>query len=177
MLPCGLPGHKPSRPATFSSLEHTFARSSPTSYTSNARAPSNLRSRKHTPPSYPIAGHKPVSSEGEADHATIGLPTPRPSLDTPNDSRSPPSRASSDPTDPNVVALPTPRPSLDSSSEVHPLSFDQVLTRLKPLLDGTAGERKISIEGVSSKVVDELLEKSRASELPGWENLRYLGLL
>jgi hypothetical protein len=44
-------------------------------------------------------------------------------------------------------------------------------------LDGTAGERKISIEGVSSKVVDELLEKSRASELPGWENLRYLGLL
>lgn len=56
------------------------------------------------------------------------------------------------------------------------LSIDQVVTRLKPLLDGAAGlgEREISIDGVSSDVVLMLQAKSRKSELPGWENLRYM---
>lgn len=56
------------------------------------------------------------------------------------------------------------------------LSIDQVVTRLKPLLDGAAGlgEREISIDGVSADVVHMLQAKSRKSELPGWENLRYM---
>lgn len=139
MLPHGPPGCNSNIPATFSFFECMFAWSSPTSFTSSARAPSNLCSWKYTPPHHPIAGCKPVSSECEANHATISLPTPHPSLDTPDDSRSPLSHAS-DLNNPNIVALPTPCPSLDSSSKVHPLSFDQVLSRLKPLLDGTAGE-------------------------------------
>ena len=122
------------------------------------------------PPRPLIAGHK---SEGHAYRATPSLPTPSPLLDTPDDL---PSRAS-DPTDPGIVALPTPHPSLDSSGTVHPLSFDQVLSKLKPFLDRTTGEQEISIQGVSSNVFDELMKKSRASELPGWENLRYVQFL
>jgi hypothetical protein len=161
-------GHD-SGPATFSSFERMFtARSAPPSFISSARAPYDLRSQKTTPRP-PIAGRK---SEGQANHAPASLPTPCPSLDTPRPppSRSPPPSAS-DPTDP---ALPTPHPSLDSSGVVHPLSFDQVFSKLKPFLDGKTGEQQISIEGVSSKVVDELMEKSRAFELPGWENLRHV---
>ena len=155
---------------TFSSSERTFTPSVPPSFMSSTRAPYVLHSRKYTPPCFPIAGHK---SECQADHATASLPTPRPSLDLSGDLRSLPH--ASDPTDPGIVALPTlptPHPSLDSSSAVRPLSYNQVLSKLKPFLDGTAGEKEISIEGVSSEVIDELMKKSRASELPGWENLR-----
>ena len=68
-----------------------------------------------------------------------------------------------------------PQPSLESANKTHFLSFDQVVSRLKPLLDGTArtaGDCKISLEGISPDIVDKLQAKSRASELPGWENLR-----
>jgi hypothetical protein len=61
---------------------------------------------------------------------------------------------------------------LESAEKTHILSFDQVVSRLKPLLAGTAGEREMSIEGISPDIVDKLWAKSRASELPGWENLR-----
>ena len=76
-----------------------------------------------------------------------------------------------------TISLPTPRLSLDSSDK-QPLSFDSVLSRLTPLLDGTAqmnGERKVTVVGVSSDIVDKLRTKSEASELPGWENVRYVG--
>jgi hypothetical protein len=171
MLPFRPPCHD-SGP-TFSSLERTFTRSAPPSFMSSARAPYDSRSQKYTPRPL-IAGRK---SEGQAYRPTAILPTPCPLLDTPDDLRSPPSRAS-DPTDPGIVALPTtPHPSLDSSGTVRPLSFDQVLSKLKPFLDGTTGKQEISIEGVSSNVFDELMKKSRASELPGWENLRYVQFL
>lgn len=54
-------------------------------------------------------------------------------------------------------------------------TFDQVLSKLKPLLDGktVAGAHKISIKGVSADIVDKLREKGNTSELPGWEKLRY----
>ena len=66
----------------------------------------------------------------------------------------------------------TPWPPLESAKKIHILSFDQVVSRLKPLLNGTAGECNMSLEGISPDIVDKLQEKSRASELPGWENLR-----
>lgn len=106
------------------------------------------------------------------NRAATSLPTPRPSLESPDNL---PSSHASDPTNPTVIATFTPQPSLKYAEKTHILSFDQVVSRLKPLLDGTtgtAGERKISIEGISADIVDKLRAKSRASELPGWENLR-----
>ena len=114
------------------------------------------------------------------------LPTPRSSLDTPKtyqsdmygpkailsphlavDQNNPVSLKDLD--DHFTISLLTPRQSLDSSVK-QPLSFDSVLSRLTPLLDGTAqmnGERKVTIVGVSSDIVDKLREMSEASELPG----------
>ena len=40
--------------------------------------------------------------------------------------------------------------------------------------DRMTGEREISLKGVSPDIVDKLRAKSRASELPGWDNLRYV---
>jgi hypothetical protein len=100
-------------------------------------------------PRLTVDQNNPVSLKDVDDHATIGVP----------------------------ISLPTPRPSLDSSVK-QPLSFDSVLSRLMPLLDGTAqinGERKVTVVGVSSDIVDKLRAKSEASELPGWKNLRYVG--
>jgi hypothetical protein len=54
-----------------------------------------------------------------------------------------------------------------------PLEFDDVVSKLKPLLEGMGGSREIMIDGVTPDVVEKLQEKSRASELPGFENLRY----
>jgi hypothetical protein len=62
--------------------------------------------------------------------------------------------------------------SINASDEVQarsvvPLTFDQVLSKLTPLLDGitVAGERKISIKGVSAEIVNKLWEKGDTSEL------------
>ena len=67
-------------------------------------------------------------------------------------------------TDPTVVML------QPSAEKINTLSFKQVVLRLKPLLDRTTGECKISLNGVSPDIVDKLW----ASELPGWEILRYV---
>jgi hypothetical protein len=73
--------------------------------------------------------------------------------------------------------------SINTSNDVQarsavPLIFDQVLSRLTPLLDGitVAGEHKISIKGVSAEIVNKLWEKGDMSELSGWEKLRYIRL-
>ena len=100
---------------------------------------------------------------------------PRPSLESPDNLQCLSSSRASDPTNPTVIAPFMPQPLLESAEKTHILSFDQVVSRLKPLLAGTAGtagERKMSIEGVSPDIVDKLRAKSRASQLPGWENLR-----
>ena len=100
---------------------------------------------------------------------------PRPSLESPDNLQHQSSSRASDPTNPAVISPFTPQPSLESAEKTHFLSFDQVVSRLKPLLDGTAGtagERKISLEGILLDIVDKLRAKSRESELPGWENLR-----
>ena len=67
-------------------------------------------------------------------------------------------------TDPAVVML------QPSAEKIDTLSFEQVVLRLKPLLDRTTGEREISLDGVLPDIVDKLW----ASELPGWEILRYV---
>ena len=53
-----------------------------------------------------------------------------------------------------------------------PLSYDEVLSKLKPLRDGVPGQRKISIKGVSADVVNMLREKGR-EESGDWKNLWY----
>ena len=66
-------------------------------------------------------------------------------------------------------------PYRDMENKAPKPSLEQVISRLKPLLDGEArgpGDRETSIEGVSLDIVHTLQEKSRKSELPGWENLR-----
>jgi len=171
---------------THSTFQPSFYRSPP-SVPNLGRVSSN--SRKNTTP-YPldlkavpsVDRKKPVSPQDPANytataHAATSLPTPRPSLESPDNSQRLSSRASraSDPTNPAVIAPFTPQPLLESVEKTHFLSFDQVVSRLKPLLDGTAGtagERKMSIEGISPDIVDKLRAKSRACELPGWENLR-----
>lgn len=74
--------------------------------------------------------------------------------------------------DPNATGLPTPRPSLELPETKHHLEFDDVASTLKPLLEGTAGIRELSIDGVTLDTVEELRAMSRASKLPGWERLR-----
>ena len=178
MLPHRLPSYNSSRPSTFPTFEPSFPRSPPPSPPKRGKVPFNAHGQKATPSPNPTVGrNKTVSSEDFADHATPSLPAPRPSLDSSDHS---PLSHSSDPTDLAIITPPTPRSSFEFVRETQPLSFDQVLSRLKPLLDGTvgtAGERKMTIEGVSSDIVDKLRAKSRASELPGWENLRYVGFL
>jgi hypothetical protein len=73
--------------------------------------------------------------------------------------------------------------SINASNEVQArsvvlLTFDQVLSKLMPLLDEitVAGECKISIKGVSAEIVNKLWEKGDMSELSGWEKLRYIRL-
>ena len=129
----------------------------------------------------PLVGPKKTASpQGPANctatsHAATGLPTSRPTLESADNSQLLPSSHASDPTNPAVIAPFTRQPSLESAKKTHFLSFDQVVSRMKPLLDGMAGmagERKISLEGISPDIVDKLRAKSRAFELPGWENLR-----
>jgi hypothetical protein len=74
---------------------------------------------------------------------------------------------------PQLAMLPTPRPSLEPPKLMGPLEFDDVVSKLKPLLEGTGGSREIMINGVTPDIVEKLQAKSRASELPGFENLRY----
>ena len=74
---------------------------------------------------------------------------------------------------PNATGLPTPRPSLELPVKTPPLAFDDVVSTLKPLLEGMAEIRELSIDGVTLDIVEELRTKSRASKLPGWERLRY----
>ena len=175
---------------TYSTFDRSFYRSPPPSVPKPGRVSSNSRKAislptprpsldlKAAPPS--VDQNKTVSPQDPAnytatDHAATSLPTPRPSLESPDNSQRLPSSCASDPTDPAVIAPFTPQPSLEFAEKTHILSFDQVVSRLKPLLAGTAGtagERKISIEGISPDIVDRLQAKSRASELPGWENLR-----
>jgi hypothetical protein len=177
MLPHRLTNYNTCRPVTTGSTsEPSFYRSPPPSPPKPGRAFSNSQRATSLPKAAPpsVGRNKTVSPPNytATDHVATSLPTPRPSLESPDNSQRLPS---SDPTNPAVIAPFTPRPSLESAEETHILSFDQVVSRLKPLLDGTAGtagERKISLEGISPDIVDKLREKSRASELPGWENLR-----
>ena len=175
---------------TCSTVEPSFYRSPPPSVPKPGRVSSNSQKTtslptprpsldlKATPPS--VGRNKTVSPQDPANyattnHAATSLLTPRPSLESPDNSQHQPSSHASDPTNPAMIASFTPRSSLGSAEKNHILSFDQVVSRLKPLLNGkagTAGERKMSIEGISLDIVDKLRAKSRASELPGWENLR-----
>ena len=172
---------------TYSTFESSYYRSPPSyasgGVSSNSQRFTRLPSHpsldlKAAPPS--VGPNKTVSRQSPANytatgHAATSLPTPRPPLESPDNLQLLPSSRASDPTNPAVTAPFTPQPSLESAEKTHFLSFDQVVSRLKPLLDGTAGtagERKISLEGISPDIVDKLRAKSRASELPGWENLR-----
>jgi hypothetical protein len=74
---------------------------------------------------------------------------------------------------PQLATLPMPRPSLEPPKLTGPLEFDDVVSKLKPLLEGMGGSREIMIDGVTPDVVEMLQEKSRALELPGFKNLRY----
>jgi hypothetical protein len=68
----------------------------------------------------------------------------------------------------DVNSLPTPQPSLDSSVNQLSLSFDSVLSRLKPLLEGTDQmnrAHKVTVVGISPEIVDKLQAKSEASDL------------
>ena len=188
MLPHQLTSYNTGRPVTtYSAFERSYY-SSPPSYasgrvSSNSQKVTRLPSRpsldlKAAPPS--VDPNKTVSRLGPANytatgHAATSLPTPHPTLESPDNSQRLPSSRASDHTNPAVTTPFTPQPSLESAEKTHFLSFDQVVSRLKPLLDGTAGmagERKISLEGISLDIVDKLRAKSRESELPGWENLR-----
>lgn len=66
---------------------------------------------------------------------------------------------------------PASKPS-DSNARHSYLSLEEVMMKLKPLLDGrplVADQQKICLKGVSLDVINEIREKSEA----GWENLRY----
>jgi hypothetical protein len=98
---------------------------------------------------------------------------PFPSLPRPSpDATLSPFRVSGS-TDLNMTGLPTPRPWLELPKTTRPLAFDDVVSTLKPLLEGTAGIRELSIDGVTLDTVEELRARSGASKLPGWERLRY----
>jgi hypothetical protein len=166
----------------YSTLQPSFYRSPP-SFPKPGRVSSNSRpaiSLPTPPRPHPLDLKAAVSPQDPAnytatDHGATSLPMPRPSLESPDNLQRQSSSRASDPTNPAVIAPFTPQPSLESAEKTHILSFDQVVCRLKPLLAGTAGtagERKMSIEGVSPDIVDKLRAKSRASQLPGWENLR-----
>jgi hypothetical protein len=89
----------------------------------------------------------------------------------------------------SATGLPKPHLSSDSNGSINasnevqarsavPLTFDQVLSKLMLLLDWitVAGERKISIKGVSAEIVNKFQGKGDTSELSGWEKLRYIQL-
>jgi hypothetical protein len=115
----------------------------------------------------------------EASHSNIGLPTPRSSLDPPRNLPSSdvhglkailsPHLAVNQMAFKNVNSFPTPQLSLDSSVNQLSLSFNSVLSRLKPLLDGTDQINracKLTVVGISLDIVDKWWAKSEASDLP-----------
>jgi hypothetical protein len=121
----------------------------------------------------------------KASCSNIGLPTPRSSLDSPRKlpssdvhglkAISSPHLAVNQMAFKDVNSLPTPQLSLHSSVNQLPLSFNSILSRLKPLLEGTDqmnGACKVTVVGVSPEIVDKLQAKLEASDLPGWKNLR-----
>jgi hypothetical protein len=172
-----------SRPVTtYSTFQPSFYRSPP-SIPKPGRVSSNSRTAISLPTPHrprPLDLKTAVSPQDPAnytatDYVATSLPMPRPSSGSPDNLQRLSSSCASDPTNPAVIAPFMPQPSLESAEKTHILSFDQVVSRLKPLLAGMAGmagECKMSIEGVSPDIVDKLRAKSRASQLPGWENLR-----
>ena len=153
------------RPVTTGSFEHSFYHSPPPSPPKLGKPSSNSQKAlrfptlklnlKAAPPL--VDRSKTVSLQNLTHHAATSLPMPHSSLDKSQHLFSPV-------TDPAVVTL------QPSAEKVDTLSFEQVVLRLKLLLDRTTGEREISLNGVSTDIVDKL----RASELPGWEILRYV---
>ena len=63
----------------------------------------------------------------------------------------------------------TPHSNEEQARSVVPLSLEQVLSKLKPLLSGVPSERKVSIKGVLADIVNLLRERSHNSE---FNNLR-----
>ncbi|KAF8811485.1 hypothetical protein BYT27DRAFT_7252739 [Phlegmacium glaucopus] len=117
------------------------------------------------PKTYPETPAKPTTT----DHgATATLPAPCLSFDSLDISQP----SSHDSTDRDVVTSSASQSLAESAEESCMLSFDQALSRLKPFLDRTAGERTISIDGISLDIVHMLQAESEASKLPGWENAR-----
>ena len=153
------------RPVTTGSFEHSFYHSPPPSPpklskpSSNShkalRFPTPKLNLKATPPL--VDQSKTVSLQNPTHHAATSLPMPRSSLDKSQHLFSPV-------TDPAIVTL------QPSAEKIDTLSFKQIVLRLKPLLDRTTGECEISLDGVLPDIVDKL----QASELPGWEILRYV---
>ena len=153
------------RPVTTNSFERSFYHSPPPSPPKLGKPSSNSQKAlrfptpelnlKAAPPL--VDRSKTVSLQNPAHHAVTSLPTPRSSLDKSQHLFSPV-------TDPAVVTL------QPSAEKIDTLSFEQVVLRLKPLLDRTTGECKISLNGISPDIVDKLW----ASELPGWEILSYV---
>ena len=129
--------------------------------TSSASAPRDWKKRSG-PSALNVIQPEVISAE---DH----VPFPRPSSVSPIAPLS--SRLCM--TDPNATGLPTPRPSLEFPETTRPLAYNDVVSTLKPLLEGTTEIRELSINGVTLDIVEELRTKSRASKLPGWEHLRY----
>jgi hypothetical protein len=71
----------------------------------------------------------------------------------------------------NIIASDLPQSNKEQVRSAVPISYDQVLSKLKPLMDGVPTEREITIKGVSMDVIDMLREKGN-SELC-LKNLRY----
>jgi hypothetical protein len=146
-----------------SSPGSSFLHSPPPSPPKATRGPpstsSDSATRDWKKPSGPSV---PIVTQTEAEDPVPFYSFPRPSL----------FRVSGSPNS-NATGLPTPRPSLEFPATTRPLAFDDVVSTLKPLLEGTAEIRELLIDGVTLDIVEELRTKSRASKLPGWERLRY----
>ena len=56
----------------------------------------------------------------------------------------------------NTTGLPSPCSSLVLPKRTHPVAFDDVVSTLKPLLEGTAGIRELSINGVTLDTIEKL---------------------
>jgi hypothetical protein len=136
------------------------------------------RGQTITPSHHITRGNK--GTRVEASHSNIGLPTPRSSLDSPRNlpssnvhglkAISSPYLAVNQIAFKNFNSLPTPQPSLNFSVNQLPLSFNSVLSRLKPLMDGTDQMNracKVTVVGISLNIVNKLRAKSEASDLPG----------
>lgn len=150
-------------------VSSSFLRSNPP--LSSARAAPSPSSN-HGSQRKPLSAHQGVKAKPfPADDATSHLKVHCPDSSG-NESLSPPLSYRIPPA--INPALPDSHSSPGSPQRPQPLVFDDVKAKLKPFLERRSMAPEMSIEGVTSDVVERLRELSRAGELPGWENLRYV---